>query len=103
MPAVNSGSRFCFSFCFFGFNSPLNSDMDYRVSNVCTDVDVRDCTWGCMDTIKESALKVDYGRKIPCCTGESNLRRWSNALSTELHPHLILRDFSLCNLNPSNM
>ena len=23
--------------------------------------------------IRESALRVDCGRKIPCCTGESNL------------------------------
>ena len=25
--------------------------------------------------VKESALKVDSGRKIPCCTGESNQRQ----------------------------
>ena len=29
----------------------------------------------CTDTVRESALKVDAGRKIPCRTGESNLRR----------------------------
>ena len=29
--------------------------------------------WGCTDTIRESALKVDSGRKIPCRTGELNL------------------------------
>ena len=29
---------------------------------------------GCTDTVRESALKVDCGRKIPCRTGESNLR-----------------------------
>ena len=28
-----------------------------------------------VDTVKESALKVDSGRKIPCRTGESNQRR----------------------------
>ena len=28
---------------------------------------------GCRDTYRESALKVDSGRKIPCLTGESNL------------------------------
>ena len=28
---------------------------------------------GCTDTIRESALKVDSGRKIPCHIGESNL------------------------------
>ena len=31
---------------------------------------------GCTDThVRESALKVDSGRKIPCRTGESNLRQ----------------------------
>ena len=33
------------------------------------------CTWGCTDTVRESARKVYSGRKIPCRTGESNLRR----------------------------
>ena len=28
---------------------------------------------GCTDTVRESALKVDSGRKIPCRTEESNL------------------------------
>ena len=28
---------------------------------------------GCTDTVRESALKVDFGRKIPCHTRESNL------------------------------
>ena len=30
---------------------------------------------GCTDTERESALKVDSGKKIPCRTGESNLRQ----------------------------
>ena len=42
----------------------------------------------------ESALKVDSGRKIPCCIRESNLRQrsecWSNALPTELHLHPVM-------------
>ena len=29
----------------------------------------------CTDTVKESALKFDSGREIPCRTGESNLRQ----------------------------
>ena len=49
--------------------------MDYGIFNVYTDVNARDCTLGCTDTVRESALKVDSGRKIPCRTGESNLRR----------------------------
>ena len=30
---------------------------------------------GCTDTVRESALKVDPGRKIPCRTGVSSLRQ----------------------------
>ena len=50
--------------------------MDYRFSNVRTDVNACDCTRGCADTVRESALKVDSGRKIPYRVGESNLRQW---------------------------
>ena len=35
---------------------------------------------GCMDTARESALKVDSGRKIPCHTTESNLHGWHPSL-----------------------
>ena len=49
--------------------------MDYGIFNVCTDVNACNCTWGCMDTVRESALKVDSGRKIPCRTGELNLHQ----------------------------
>ena len=50
--------------------------MDYGIFNVRTDVnDAFDCTRGCADIVKESVLKVDSGRKIPCHTGESNLRQ----------------------------
>ena len=31
---------------------------------------------GCVDTIRESALKGDSGRRIPCHAKESNLRDW---------------------------
>ena len=56
-------------------NNPLNSDMDYRIFIVRTDVHACDCTRGCTDTEREAALKVDSGKKIPCSTGESNLRQ----------------------------
>ena len=49
--------------------------MDYGIFNVRTDVNACDCAGGCTDTVRESALKADSGRKIPCRTGESNLRR----------------------------
>ena len=56
------------------FYNPPNANMDYRIFNLQVDV-VCDCTRGCADTVRESALKVDSGRKIPC-TGHSNLRQW---------------------------
>ena len=52
------------------------SHVDYRIFNVDTDVNACYCTQGCTDTVRESALKVDpKKKKIPCRTGESNLRR----------------------------
>ena len=61
------------------------------IFNVYTGVDACDCTRGCADTAGESALTVDCGRKIPCCTGDSNPHRAvlllafpSDALPTEL-------------------
>ena len=71
------------------FHNPLDSDMDFGILNVCTDVNACNRTRGCVDTLRESALKVDSGRKIPCCTGESNLCRWRAGpvlQPTELHP-----------------
>ena len=52
--------------------------MDRRIFNTCTGVNECDCTRGYMDTVRESALKVGSGRKIPCCTEELNLH-WQHA------------------------
>ena len=49
--------------------------MDCRIFNVRTDVNACDCTRGCADTVRESALKVDSGGKLPCRNGESNTSR----------------------------
>ena len=49
--------------------------MKYGILNVRTNVNAYDCTQGCTDTVRESALKGESRRKIPCRTGESNLRR----------------------------
>ena len=43
--------------------------MDYGIFNVHADVNECDCTQGCTDTVRESALKVDSGRKIPAAPG----------------------------------
>ena len=40
-----------------------------------TEVNACDRTLGCTDTVRESALKVDSVRKIPCRSRESNLRQ----------------------------
>ena len=50
--------------------------MDYRISNVRAAVKACDCTQECTNTVEESALKVDSGRKMPCCIGELNLYQW---------------------------
>ena len=40
--------------------------------NMCTDVDACDCTWGCRDATRESAMGVDSRREIYCHTGDPN-------------------------------
>ena len=57
------------------FHNPLNSDMDYRIFNVRIYVNECDCTRDIRTHVRDSALKVDSGRKIPCRTGESILRQ----------------------------
>ena len=49
-----------------------NSDMNYRIFIVRTDVNACDFTWGCTDSERESALKVNSRKKIPCHTAELN-------------------------------
>ena len=57
------------------FHNPPNSDVDYRIFNVRTDVNACDWTGGVRTLVRECGLKVDSGRKIPRRTGESNLRQ----------------------------
>ena len=77
------------------FHNPLNSDMDYRIFYVRTDVNAWGCTRGCRDTVIESALKVDCGRKIPCRTGESNLRQ-RHTCPTFLPTHVYVYFDGMC-------
>ena len=56
------------------FHNPSISDMDYRIFNVRTDINACGCTRGWTGTVRESAVKVDTGRKIPCHTGKSFMR-----------------------------
>ena len=50
--------------------------MAYRIFNMRTDVNACESTWVCTDKVRESALKVDSGRKISCRTVELNLPQW---------------------------
>ena len=47
----------------FCFHNPPNSHIDHRIFNVRTYVNACDCTQECTDTVRESALKADSGRK----------------------------------------
>ena len=50
-------------------SAAARADMDYRILNERTDVNACDCTRGCTDTVRESALKVDFGRKSLAAPG----------------------------------
>ena len=54
-----------------------------------TDVNAGDCTRGCTDTVRESALKGDWKRNPLPHRGiePASATCRSDALSTELHPH----------------
>ena len=73
-------------------HNPPNSDVDYRIFIVRTDVNACDCTRRCTDTEREFALKADSGKKISCRTGESlspmALANWPHSSNTWI-------DFSL--------
>ena len=54
------------------------------IFNVPTDVIAHIQGGGCAYTLRESAVQVDSGRKIPCCTRDWNLS--SSALDLMLNP-----------------
>ena len=55
----------------------------FGIFNMLTDVDACDCTRGCTDTLRESTLEVDSGRKIPCCTRDLNLGQYCTWLFSQ--------------------
>ena len=66
--------------------------MDDRIFNVGTGVSACSCTWGCTDTMKGSALKVDWEKNpLPHQAIEpASAACQSNTLPTELHPQPLL-------------
>ena len=66
------------------------TDMDYMVFSVRTDVNACDRTRGCTDTVRESALKVASGRKNHLShrgIARTSVVCLSDAIPTELHPY----------------
>ena len=73
-------------------NSP-KSDMDYEIFSVRTDVNACNCTRGCTDTLRESALKIGSGKKNPSPRQgiePASAACRSDALPTKVHPRLQL-------------
>ena len=56
---------YCACWVFSCFHNPLNSDMDYRIFNVRTDVNTCDCAGGCMDTRKRVCTESWLWEKNP--------------------------------------
>ena len=55
-----------------------------------TGVNACSCLWGCTDTVRESALKVDSGRNNPLLQRgiePASVACLCDAVPTELHPH----------------
>ena len=93
------------------FHNPPNSDMDYRIFNVRTDVSACDWIRGCTDTARQSALKVDW-EETPLPHRGSNRRQQragqcSTNWATSSLPHfsscLVLRYNSLCLGSPRGL
>ena len=56
--------------------------MDYGIFNVRTNVNACDCTRGCTDTVKESALKVEFRRFFFFKSASKNF--WQSAEHAQL-------------------
>ena len=84
MPAATKSRYPTYGACWvFKCSHNPNSDIDYRIFYVHIDVNACNCTWVCMDTVAEFALKVDSHRGIKPASAACR----SDALSIELHPH----------------
>ena len=71
--------------CLHNLPNAWHGVMDYRIFNVRKDVDACGCTTGYTDTVRESALKVDTGIKIPCFTRESEYWLWLSTTENQVN------------------
>ena len=72
-------------------HNPPNSDRDYSIFIVRTNVNACDCTRGCRDTERESALKVDSVRNAPgnrTCVSGVSVRRSKQLSYIPSHVHV---------------
>ena len=97
-PAATQSRYSAYGACweFQCFHNPPNSDMDDSLFNVRTDVNAYDAQGGCKNTVRESALKVDSGKKNPLphrgnrtCIRGVPVRRSTNR--TTCPPHFCIR------------
>ena len=74
-------------------HNPPNSDIDYRIFNMCTGVSACDCTQGCTDTCKRVCTESWLWEKSPLQhlgIEPVSAACWSDAVPTELHSLSIL-------------
>ena len=84
-------------------------DMDYRIFNVRTNVNACDFTHGGVRThVRESALKVDFGRGTSFRSGESNVFQRRNGpmlhqWATSPSPFLVLKTIPMSDLQTQSL
>ena len=66
-PAVKNSRYPTYGACwvFWCFHNPSNSEMDYRIFKMRTDVNACVCTWGCTDTSKRVCTESRLWEKNP--------------------------------------
>ena len=100
---------YCACWMFKCFHNPPNSDMDYRIFNVCTDANVCDCTRGCTGTRKrvcteswlwEKNLLPHRGIEPASAAWRSDaLTNWANPLPSDRRHCPTVNSKSVCSLS----
>ena len=95
LPQEQLGSRFL-SLCvqYFCVSKQLHGSQCLGLSTCAQMLMYAIARGGCTDTVRESALKADSGRKIPCCTGDSNPRWYFQSDALLTYPCPLLKPFA---------
>ena len=88
----------------FSLHNPPNSDKTTGALT-CAQILMHAIAHGGVQThVRECALKVDSGRKTPCCTGELNLRQWCASLMLYQLSYIPILSWELmCNLDSATL